>query len=80
MPNAMQPVRGPSAGIQKLKPVKRRNSDKKGYVVSRRLRRPKVSIVWIAGTAKTQLIRPKPSEALRAEIGENPASRKIWDE
>ena len=33
------------SGIQKLKPVKKRNNDIKGNVVSNKLRLPKVSMV-----------------------------------
>lgn len=36
-----------------------------GKVVRRRLRRPKVSIVQIAGKAKTVLTSPKPKDASR---------------
>jgi hypothetical protein len=35
------------AGIQKLKPVKNRNIDINGKVVSNKFRLPKVSIVWL---------------------------------
>jgi hypothetical protein len=39
-----------------------------------------VSIVYIAGIAKTQLMMPNPREAERALMGEKPPSRKISDE
>ena len=49
----MRAVEDSEEGIQKEKPVKSRKSDINGKVVRRRLRRPKVSIVYTAGMAKT---------------------------
>ena len=37
-------------------------------------------MVYTAGIAKSQLIKPKPNEEERADTGEKPPSRKIWDE
>jgi hypothetical protein len=64
-------------GIQKEKPVKRRERAIKGKVVRRRLRRPKVSIVWMAGRAKTKFMMPKPREAVREERGVKPEREKM---
>ncbi len=63
--------------MRKQKPTKKRQMDIKGNVIRRRLRRPKVSIVYTAGRAKTQFMIPKPREADRADILENLASMKI---
>jgi len=51
-----------------------------GKVKRRRPRRPKVSMVQMAGKAKTQFTRPKPKEASRAVSWLAPASTKIVDE
>ncbi len=51
--------------------------DISGKVVKRRFRLPKVSMVYMAGIANSQLMSPKPSDADRADIGLNPPSRKI---
>lgn len=66
-------------GIEKLKPVKNMKADIRGNVVKSKLRRPKVSIVYMAGIAKSQLIIPNPRLADKAEIGKKPPSRKIWE-
>jgi hypothetical protein len=68
------------SGIQKLNPVKNKNKDMNGNVVSKRLRRPKVSIVHTAGKAKRKLIMPNPKDAERAERSLKPALLKIWEE
>jgi hypothetical protein len=68
------------SGIQKLNPVKNIQRDIRGKVVRRRLRRPKRSIVHMAGRAKRKLIMPKPREAARALISLKPESRKICEE
>jgi hypothetical protein len=47
-----------------------------GKVKSKRERRPKVSIVQMAGQAKTKLTRPKPKEAMRASFSVAPACLK----
>lgn len=65
------------SGIQKLKPVKNIARDINGKVVRRRLRRPKVSIVFMAGIANRKFITPQPREAPRAEDGAKFAS---WDD
>lgn len=48
-----------------------------GKVKSRRERRPKVSMVQMAGQAKMKLTMPKPKEARRALYSDVPASLKI---
>lgn len=48
-----------------------------GNVKSNRLLRPNVSIVQMAGQAKTKLTRPKPKEAMRASLSEAFACLKI---
>lgn len=48
-----------------------------GNVVRSRLRRPKVSIVYMAGMAKSQLVTPVPKDTSRAWLRENPASSKM---
>lgn len=65
---ATRAVCSDSSGIQKLKPVKRRNKAIRGNVVRRRFRLPKVSIVYTAGIAKSQLMTPNPREADRAAV------------
>ena len=51
-----------------------------GNVKINRPRRPKVSIVQIAGQAKIKLIKPKPHVARRALIVLAPASANMVDE
>lgn len=65
------------ASIQKEKPDQNRNMDRNGNVKRRRFRRPQVSIVKKAGSAKTQLRIPVPIEARRAEEVLYPESMKI---
>ena len=48
-----------------------------GKVESRRPRRPKVSIVQIAGKAKRKFTNPKPNEAMSAVFSEAPPSLKM---
>lgn len=50
----------------KANPARRRKMAMSGNVVSRRFRRPKVSIVQTAGKAMTKLRAPNPQEARRA--------------
>ena len=69
-----------SSGMKKEKPVKKRKIDISGKVVRSRFRRPKVSIVYTAGIANSQFIKPKPREAAKAEMGEKCASRNICEE
>lgn len=57
-----------------------RKRDIRGKVVSKRLRRPKVSMVYTAGMANKKLMMPKPRLARRAEILENPEFTKITEE
>lgn len=68
------------SGIQKLKPVKKRQSDIRGKVVKRRFLRPKVSIVYMAGMAKRKLMMPNPRDADRALISERFACKKTSEE
>ena len=51
-----------------------------GNVKSSKPLLPKVSIVQIAGKAKTKLTRPKPKDARRAVTLSAPALTKIVDE
>ena len=51
-----------------------------GKVVRRRLRLPKVSIVYTAGKAKSQLMRPKPKEARSAWMLSKPDWEKMVEE
>ena len=60
-----------SSGIKKEKPVKNKKRDISGKVVRSKFLRPNVSIVYTAGRANNQLIRPKPKEADKALIGSN---------
>jgi hypothetical protein len=52
--------------MRKLRPVHRRVIARNGKVTNKSLRRPKVSIVKTAGSAKTQFKMPVPMEASRA--------------
>ena len=58
-------------------PIQRRKMHKKGYVKSSSGRRPNLSIVKNAGSAKTQLRMPVPIEARSAEFKLYPPSRKM---
>jgi len=51
----------------------------KGKVVSSKLRRPKVSIVQMAGNANTKFTAPNPNEANNVCVDEKLASAKISD-
>jgi hypothetical protein len=77
IPVATQARRAISAVIQKENPVNSKNIDISGNVVSRSLRRPKVSMVYIAGRAKTQLVIPQPSDVMRAMRWLKPALRNM---
>lgn len=55
-------------GMKKEKPVQRREMQRNGYVTRSRFRRPKVSIVKNAGSAKTQFKIPVPMETRRAVL------------
>jgi len=68
------------SGIQKLKPVKKRQSDIRGNVVNRRFLLPKVSIVYTAGMAKRKLMMPNPKDAERALISERFACKNTSEE
>lgn len=57
-----------------------RKSAMRGNVVSKRLRRPKVSIVYTAGIANKKLMMPKPRLARRAAISVNPELENITEE
>lgn len=59
-------------------PVMNKNIDMRGNVHKSKFRRPKVSIVYIAGNAKRKLITPNPKEARRAWIWVNFASTKMF--
>lgn len=80
IPKATHPIRAWVFSIQNENPVNSRNNDMRGKVVSKRLRRPKVSIVYTAGMANKKLMMPKPRLARRAEILVNPDSAKITEE
>ena len=54
------------SGMKKAIPVMRRKNAIKGKVVRSKNRRPKVSIVQMAGAEKTKLSVPNPSEATNA--------------
>ncbi|KAL1606709.1 hypothetical protein SLS60_004116 [Paraconiothyrium brasiliense] len=64
-------------GIQKEKPVKSKKKAMSGKVLKRRLRRPKVSIVYKAGIAKRKLMTPNPREAASADWSEKPEFEKM---
>lgn len=77
MPSAMQATRAFDVeGIQNEKPVKSMKRAMSGKVLRRRLRRPKVSIVYIAGMAKMKFITPKPRDAASADWSEKPEVEK----
>jgi hypothetical protein len=63
-----------------MDPVKARKKPIVGKPKRRRVRRPKLSIVFIAGIAPNQLIIPNPQLAKRALNWEKPLSTKILDE
>lgn len=73
-------VRAWSFSIQNEKPVQKRKMDISGNVVSSRLRRPKVSIVYTAGRAKIQFVIPQPNDTRRASRSPNPADLNMEDE
>ena len=77
MPKAIHATRASFAGTQNEKPVKSRKSAMSGKVLRSRLRRPKVSIVYIAGMAKRKFMTPKPREAARADWSEKPEEEKM---
>lgn len=80
MPRATQAIwalESLPVGIQNEKPVKKRQSDMRGKVKSRRLRRPKLSIVKTAGRANRKLMIPKPSDAIKAALREKPELTNI---
>jgi hypothetical protein len=60
--------------MKKADPVKNRKNDMSGKVVNSKFRRPNVSIVYTAGSAKTQLIIPAPSDARIPDCSVNPPS------
>lgn len=68
------------SGAQKENPVHSRHNPIKGNVVKRRFRRPKVSMVYIAGIANNQFVTPVPKETNSAFDREKPESMKIWVE
>ncbi len=80
IPVATMAVRVCVSSIQNEKPVQKRKMDISGNVVRRRLRRPKVSIVYTAGRAKIQFVIPQPSETSRASRRPKPAFRNMEDE
>lgn len=61
-------------------PAARRDQHMFGKVKRRRPRRPKVSMVQMAGQAKAKFTAPKPKLASRAVCKEAPVSEKIDDE
>lgn len=63
--------------MRKHRPVASKVQAICGKVKRSKLRRPNVSMVQIAGQAKTKLTRPKPKEAIKASRSEAPACLKI---
>lgn len=81
MKNAIMPkCAGLLSGIKLHIPAASRDQAMLGKVKSSKVRRPKVSMVQIAGQAKTKLTRPKPKEAMRASASLAPARRKTVEE
>ena len=75
MKRAMAPRRPePSPGIRKQRPAASKVHAMFGKVKSNNERRPKVSIVQMAGQANTKLTRPKPNDAMSAVLSLTPAS------
>ena len=68
------------SGIQKLNPAARSVHAICGNVKINNVRLPYVSMVQIAGQAKTKLTRPKPQDAKSAAVTDAPASLKTVDE
>jgi hypothetical protein len=68
------------SGILKEKPQAKSVHAICGNVSKSSVRRPKVSIVQIAGQAKVKLTRPNPHEKRRAFLVEAPACAKTVDE
>lgn len=66
-----------SNGIKELRPATNMVTAIIGRVRRRRDRRPKVSIVQIAGKAPTKFMKPKTQEARRALKSLKPESEKI---
>lgn len=74
----MHPRRaGLSSGMKNEKPVKNSIIAMSGKVTRSRLRRPKVSMVYMAGIANRKLIAPPPKEVRSAALREKPAFWKI---
>ena len=69
-----------SSGMKKENPVPRRVHAICGNVKSSSVRRPKVSMVHIAGKAKMKLTIPNPKDARRAFMVDAPASAKTVEE
>ena len=69
-----------SFGMRKHKPAASSVQAIFGKVKRSSDRRPKVSIVHIAGQAKMKLTRPKPKEAISASLSVAPASEKTVEE
>lgn len=67
-------------GIRKQHPAAIKHHAIFGKVKSSKFRRPKVSIVQMAGKAKTKLTRPNPKEERRVSRVFDPASLNIVDE
>ena len=61
-------------------PVMRRKIAIRGNDISKRLRRPKVSMVHTAGNARAKLMAPKPNDDSRACISVKFASVKMDEE
>lgn len=76
----MTPILACSFAIWNAAPVISKQIAMHGNVVSNSLRRPKVSMVYTAGRAKTKLTMPKPQDPSRAEMVLNPPCWKIVDE
>ena len=69
-----------SDGIRKAKPAASRHHAMFGKVNNIRLRRPNVSMLQIAGNAKTKQTSPYPNDARSACVVLYPASEKTVEE
>ena len=68
------------AGIQKAKPVNIKKNDIRGNVVSNRVLRPNVSIVFIAGIAKKKLTIPTVAACIAQPVSDRFAGEREKNE
>ena len=68
------------SGSKNIKPVAIKHQAMFGKVNKSKKRRPKVSMVQIAGHAKMKLMSPNPKDARRHWRGEKPPCSKIVEE